>query len=140
MRIKQFTEQYGITSDTARYYEDEGLLHPIRLDNGYRDYDDNCERAMKFITVLKRLGFSLQEIKFLLQLEKTPITEQCNRSSVSMFNSKIQHITSQILFYQSALKALELVTELMGNGKYEENQQLLDHLVNEMYISHRTEI
>ncbi|BBI31270.1 MerR family transcriptional regulator [Cohnella abietis] len=135
MRIKQFTEKYGISGDTARYYEDEGLLQPLRLENGYRDYDEGCEQALKFIIVLKKLGFSLQEIKSMLQLQQSPSSTPCNVNSQSMFTVKMDYIRQQVLFYQSALKALELVTELMENGQFQKNQQMLNQLFNEMYSS-----
>lgn len=135
MRIKQFAAKYKISTDTARYYEAEGLLQPIRLDNGYRLYDEACERAIKFIIVLKRAGFSLQEIKVLLSLEQRPISAQCNIASVAMFSKQIDYIQRQIAFYQSALQALQLTTELMGNGKYVENQHIIDQLLLDMYSS-----
>ncbi|UZM97207.1 MerR family transcriptional regulator [Lysinibacillus sp. MHQ-1] len=64
MKIKQFAEKFGLSTDTVRYYEKEGLLHPQKLNNGYRVYDGTCEQTMKFILVLRQLGFSLQEINF----------------------------------------------------------------------------
>lgn len=135
MKIKQFTEKYGITNDTARYYEAEGLLHPVRLDNGYRSYDAACEQAIKFITVLKEAGFSLHEIKLLLELEQRPPSEQCNEASVAMFTNKINNIKRQIAFYQAALHALQFTMEIMGEGKYSENQNLINQLVDDMYFS-----
>jgi len=139
MRIKQFTEKYGISGDTARFYEDEGLLQPLRLENGYRDYDESCEQALKFIIVLKKLGFSLQEIKSMLQLHQSPTSTQCDLTSQSLFTIKMDYIKQQVLFYQSALKALELVTDLMENGQFKENQQMLNHLFNDMYSSMNSE-
>ncbi|GGG59517.1 MerR family transcriptional regulator [Paenibacillus radicis (ex Gao et al. 2016)] len=139
MRIKQFTEKYGISGDTARYYEDEGLLQPLRLENGYRDYDEDCEQAIKFIIVLKKLGFSLQEIKSMLQFEQNPISAQCDFTSQTMFSVKMDYIRQQVVFYQSALKALELVTSLMEKGQYKKNQQMLRHLFTEMYSSMSSE-
>lgn len=135
MRIKQFAAKFGISADTARFYESEGLLHPVRLGNGYRMYDEGCERAIKFIIVLKQAGFSLQEIKVLLSLEQRPPSEQCNIASVAMFSKQINYIQRQIEFYQSALQALQLTTELMSNGKYVENQQVIDQLILDMYSS-----
>ncbi|MFF2479734.1 MerR family transcriptional regulator [Paenibacillus sp. NPDC058071] len=133
MRIKQFTEKYGISGDTARYYEDEGLLQPLRLENGYRDYDEGCEQSMRFIIVLKKLGFSLQEIKSMLQLQQSSVSTECGSGSQSMFTVKMDYIRQQVLFYQSALKALELVTDLMEKGQFKKNQQMLNQLFNEMY-------
>jgi len=137
LQIKQFTKKYGISNDTARYYEAEGLLHPVRLDNGYRSYDESCEQAIKFITVLKEAGFSLQEIKMLMELEQRPPSEQCNETSVTMFTNKINNIKRQIAFYQAALHALQFTMNMMGEGKYAQNQYQIHQLIDDMYNSLR---
>jgi len=135
MKIKQFTEKYRISSDTARYYESEGLLAPVRLGNGYRVYDERCEKTIKYILVLKQVGFSLQEIKLLLTLEQLPVSQECNIASVSVFQQKIEEVERKIQFYQSALQALRLTSDYMRDGKYAENQTKIDELVDEMYNS-----
>ena len=38
MHIKDFAAQTGLSTDTLRYYEKEGLLQPARDANGYRNY------------------------------------------------------------------------------------------------------
>ncbi|WP_255505016.1 MerR family transcriptional regulator [Lysinibacillus sphaericus] len=73
MLIKQFATKYYLSTDTVRYYEKEGYLHPHKQDNGYRVYDVTCEHTIKFILVLRQLGFTLQEIKQLLTLEQKPL-------------------------------------------------------------------
>ncbi|MFJ8091080.1 MerR family transcriptional regulator [Lysinibacillus sp. NPDC095746] len=59
MLIKQFATKYNLSTDTVRYYEKEGLLHPHKQDNGYRVYDVTSEQTIKFILVLRQLGFTL---------------------------------------------------------------------------------
>lgn len=88
--------QSGQKKDTVRYYEKEGLIEPKRLENRYRLYDETCEKSLKYILVLKQLGFSLQEIKGLLDLEKRPVSKDCNEVSVSLFNDKISYIENKI--------------------------------------------
>ncbi|MFJ7732604.1 MerR family transcriptional regulator [Lysinibacillus sp. NPDC097231] len=95
MQIKQFAAKYHLSTDTVRYYEKEGLLHPKKQDNGYRVYDDTCENTIKFILVLRRLGFTLQEIKHLLTLEQKPVSASCNEETVQLFSAKITHIEQQ---------------------------------------------
>jgi DNA-binding transcriptional MerR regulator len=38
MRIGEAARASGVSVRSLRYYEDEGLIVPGRLDNGYRDY------------------------------------------------------------------------------------------------------
>ena len=61
MQIKAFSEKLQVSIDTIRFYEKQGLLQPIRLDNGYRHYDESCEAQLKMVIVLKKLGFSIKE-------------------------------------------------------------------------------
>ena len=119
MKIKQFAEKFQLTTDTVRYYEKEGLLHPQKQDNGYRVYDAMCEHTMKFIIVLRQLGFTLQEIKHLLTLEQKPISTTCNEETVQLFSTKIAQIEQQLHFYQHALQSLQLTKTLMADGQFE---------------------
>jgi DNA-binding transcriptional MerR regulator len=40
MRIGELSKKTGVPSRMLRYYEDQELITPRRLDNGYREYDD----------------------------------------------------------------------------------------------------
>lgn len=43
-QITEVARLYGLNPDTLRYYEEQGLLHPVRGENRYRMYgiDDIC--------------------------------------------------------------------------------------------------
>ncbi|MFE3573547.1 MerR family transcriptional regulator [Lysinibacillus sp. NPDC059133] len=133
MLIKQFAAKYNLSTDTVRYYEKEGLLHPSKQDNGYRVYDVTCEHTIKFILVLRQVGFTLQEIKQLLTLEQKPISDSCNQETVQLFSGKIAHIEQQLFFYQQALQSLQLTQTLLAEGKYAENKLVIGSLIEDMY-------
>ena len=40
MRIGELSKRTGVPPRMLRYYEEQGLITPQRLDNGYRDYGD----------------------------------------------------------------------------------------------------
>jgi DNA-binding transcriptional MerR regulator len=40
MRIGELSKRTGVPSRMLRYYEEQDLITPRRLDNGYREYDD----------------------------------------------------------------------------------------------------
>jgi DNA-binding transcriptional MerR regulator len=40
MRIGELAKRTGVATRMLRYYEEQGLISPRRLDNGYREYDD----------------------------------------------------------------------------------------------------
>jgi DNA-binding transcriptional MerR regulator len=48
MRIGELAERTGVPRRLLRYYEEQGLITPLRLDNGYREYGDHLvDRVMK---------------------------------------------------------------------------------------------
>ncbi|SCG84334.1 hypothetical protein DW1_2774 [Proteiniborus sp. DW1] len=133
MLIKEFSDKYNISTDTIRFYEKIGIIHPKRLENGYRLFDEECERIIQLIIVLKQLDFSLDEIKFLLSLEKQPISSECNDISSKMFQEKIIHIENKILFLQMARQQLYKVKELIENNQYMYNYHKIQELATLMY-------
>ncbi|MFJ7736218.1 MerR family transcriptional regulator [Lysinibacillus sp. NPDC097287] len=135
MQIKEFAAKYNLPTDTVRYYEKEKLLMPKRQQNGYRIFDDACEKNIQFIIVLRQLGFTLQEIQQLLALEQKPISATCNQQTVQLFSSKITKIEQQIIFYQKALQSLHLAQTLMAEGKYGENKEAMALQIEAMYRS-----
>jgi len=40
MRIGELARRTGVATRMLRYYEEQGLVTPRRLDNGYREYDE----------------------------------------------------------------------------------------------------
>jgi MerR family transcriptional regulator, copper efflux regulator len=69
MKIGEFSQSAGVTIDTVRYYERQGLLPaPERLASGYRRYDTVDISRVRFVRRAKALGFTLVEIRELLAL------------------------------------------------------------------------
>ena len=67
MRIAELEQRTGINRHTLRYYEKEGLLlEVVRGENNYRDYPEKAVERVTMVNQLKTLGFSLREIRDLL--------------------------------------------------------------------------
>lgn len=67
MTIREMCDAYGVTPRTLRFYESKELLFPIR--EGQRRHFTKSDRArLKLILRGKRFGFSLEEIRQLLDL------------------------------------------------------------------------
>lgn len=61
MRIAEVSEQYGISSDTLRYYERIGLIPPVnRNGNGIRDYNELDLRRVEFIKCMRSAGLPVE--------------------------------------------------------------------------------
>lgn len=133
MLIKEFADKYKLTADTIRFYEKIGLIQPKRLHNSYRFYDEECEKTVQLIIVLKQLEFSLEEIRFLLSLQKKPISSECNEIAVNMFQNKINQIENKIAFLKIASKQLDQVKQLVENNQYQQNYDKIQRLVEVMY-------
>lgn len=63
MTIKEIEERSGISRANIRFYETEGLLHPKRRENGYRDYSETDVLILQRIKLLRSLGISLEMIR-----------------------------------------------------------------------------
>lgn len=69
LSIGDLARQVGLTPRTIRYYEDIGLLNSVkRVEGGRRTYTDDDIRRLRFITRLKVLGLTLEEMKELEDL------------------------------------------------------------------------
>src|SRR5215472_1255988 len=69
LKIGEVAERGGVSIQTIRYYEREGLLpEPPRLASGYRMFPETTVHRVRFIKRAQELGFSLAEIRDLLSL------------------------------------------------------------------------
>lgn len=67
MSIGEVARVAGLAPSTLRYYEQLDLLRPQSRRSGQRRYDAEALRRLAFIQVAKQAGFSLEEIKTLVQ-------------------------------------------------------------------------
>lgn len=73
--ITELTREFGVSTRTIRFYEDEGLLKPVRRGRT-RLFRPAERRLLAFILRGKRLGFSIAEIREILQMYKEPPGEE----------------------------------------------------------------
>ena len=75
MQVHELAEQAGMSGHTVRYYDRLGLLSPERDPaNGYRRFGGDALARLRFIQRAKTLGFTLGEIREILQ------TSECGNS------------------------------------------------------------
>ena len=74
MTIGELAKAAGVNVQTIRYYERQKLLpEPHRWpDSDYRDFDEDALLRLRFIRSAKQLGFTLREIKELLDMRLLP--------------------------------------------------------------------
>ncbi|MEC0239049.1 MerR family transcriptional regulator [Paenibacillus dokdonensis] len=133
MKITDFANKYQIQTDTIRYYEKENLLNPLRRENGYREFDEECEKQLQLIIVLKQLGFTIKEMQQLLTLRDQSISTECNDAAVWLLNQKITNLEEKIQFYQQALKVVQTIKELASEAVYSENKEVIEKLLLSLF-------
>ena len=63
MTILEVERRTGLERTNIRFYERENLVVPVRQENGYRDYSEEDVALLLKIKLLRRLGFSLDDIR-----------------------------------------------------------------------------
>jgi DNA-binding transcriptional MerR regulator len=71
LTVGAVAKRVGIRPSAVRFYERQGLIASDRLANGYRAYGHEAVGALRFINRAKALGFSLSEIREILELRRS---------------------------------------------------------------------
>ena len=69
--ITELTREFGISTRTIRFYEDEGLIKPVRRGRT-RLFRPGDRRLLSQILRGKRLGFSINEIREVVSMYREP--------------------------------------------------------------------
>lgn len=103
--IGQVAREAGVGVETIRFYERQKLLkQPPRRSSGYRQFDLEAVKRLRFIKQSQRLGFTLREIRELLSLRLDP---DCTRAKIkARAEAKIADIDSRIQELRKMRKAL----------------------------------
>lgn len=119
LTIGKLSKMAGVTNDTVRFYERNGLIEPVaRSESNYRIYNKNDAERLRFIRRAKNLGFTLKEIKELLNLSQNPHTTRSDIKKRTL--SKIEDVKTKIKDLQRIKAALEhLARECDGQGPLE---------------------
>ncbi len=98
MKIGKFVEVNNLTIDTIRHYMDMGLVIPDKQGSQY-DFDARCQKDLERVLALKNMGFSLNEIKSILIVERLAqfTGYQEKDSFLALFMNKKQQLSDQIM-------------------------------------------
>lgn len=106
LRIGGLGKLAGVQSDTVRFYERIGLLpKPERSGNGYRTYDDAAVARVRFIRKAQTLGFSLEEIRRILNFRgESPKTCRCVMAIAEATLSETEAKIAELTRFRDGLK------------------------------------
>ncbi|MPY29891.1 MerR family transcriptional regulator [Streptomyces adustus] len=66
MRIGELSRRTNVSRRSLRYYEEQGLLIPKRLPNGYREYDERSVTTVRRIQILLSAGLGTSAVAEIL--------------------------------------------------------------------------
>lgn len=108
-------KEFGVTARALRFYQVKGLLNPQR-DGMSRNYDRRDRARLCLILKFKRYGFTLQEIKKLLDLYDVDRGVTQRKVGLEMLEAQSHELRSQIIELTRGLEELrddcELIREI----------------------------
>ena len=92
-KIGEISKLYGIGVDSIRYYEEIGIIKPMRSESGYRYYSIHDIWRLNVIRDLRSIGFTMEQIRKYLNHHTVS-------SSISMLEDEKEAISKQIQYLQ----------------------------------------
>lgn len=124
--------RYGqVNPETIRYYERSGLLPlPARSESNYRLFSHSAVQRIRFIKRAQAVGFSLEEIRALLDLKFS--TDATCHDVQEMVDTKISDIDAKIAALQAMRDELSaLFEECPGGDRPTEECPILESFAHE---------
>ncbi|RRD94171.1 MerR family transcriptional regulator [Clostridiales bacterium COT073_COT-073] len=125
MLRNEIEKNSGLTRKAIEYYEEKGLIQPLKNANGYREYSEEDLKILQKVSTFRRLGLSISEISELI--------EHGDGSLSSVLRKKQRE-------GQVQKKKLELLEKLALQGDLEDILTELSVLEREESIYRRLEI
>ena len=158
IKIGDFSKMGFVTVQTLRYYDEIGLLKPVKVDQftGYRYYSADQLLRLNYIVALKNLGLSLDDIAVLIndnlsaehmskiftlkrtELKQRVLEEQKRLARVEKVLKQIEkegampkyHITIKKIDPQIVVSVRDVLAEFSGEGIGQMFQELIGFLVS----------
>jgi len=86
LSIGQLADRTGLAVSAIRFYEAEGLVHPVRNSGGQRRFARSDIRRLSFVRIAQQLGFSIEQIRAQMKSlpdERTPTKADWKRMGQS---------------------------------------------------------
>jgi MerR family mercuric resistance operon transcriptional regulator len=102
----------GVGVETVRYYQRRGLLETPARDRDIRRYGSDDLRRLRFIRQAQAAGFTLEEIRELLDLDAS---EDRSRAR-ELANARVKALDAKIAELGRARNALRRLAQECGSG------------------------
>lgn len=114
MLRSEIQKETGLTRKAIEYYEDKGLIHPQKSENGYRDYSEKDLETLRKVSVFRKLGMSISEIN------------QCISSGGDTLSSVLRKRQHQLEVDEKRKVILEMVVKGESNQLINDKISLLE--------------
>jgi len=116
MNIGDVAASSGLPAKTIRYYEDIGLIAPLRDTNGYRVFRETDLHKLTFLARSRALGFTIEDCRILLALYEDKTRESSDVKAVA--NQHLKQIDKKIAELKGMRDTLaELVDACSGDHR-----------------------
>jgi MerR family mercuric resistance operon transcriptional regulator/MerR family gold-responsive transcriptional activator of gol and ges genes len=127
LTIGRLAKQVGVNLQTVRYYERLRLVTPAdRKPSGYRVYDDEALRRLRFIKNAQALGFTLREVNDLLNLRISSIA-RCGTVQVKA-QVKLRQVEAKVRDLQALARTLRSLIQACQAGQTTDRCPILKSL------------
>lgn len=112
MKIGDLAQRTAVSRRLLRYYEEQGLLRPLRLPNGYRDYDESHVTAVRQIRLLLAAGLPTAIIGRLLHCvheEGERVVPVACPGVIAQLQREQSRLADEIARLRSSQEALDLM-------------------------------
>ena len=111
LTIGKLASSSGVGVETVRFYQRRGLLETPGRADGIRRYGSDDVRRLRFIRQAKAAGFTLEEIKELLELDAS----QDRTRARALANERVAALDAKIAELQRARDALRRLAKECGS-------------------------
>jgi DNA-binding transcriptional MerR regulator len=123
MKIAEVSEQYGISSDTLRYYERIGLIPPVnRNGSGVRDYNELDIRRVEFAKCMRSAGLPIEVLIDYMELVQQG--DQTIEARKEILKEQRELLLSRMQEMQKTLDILDHKIEVYENAVLNKEKEL----------------
>ncbi|MDO4536490.1 MAG: MerR family transcriptional regulator [Clostridium perfringens] len=109
-KIGEMSKIYGIGKDSLIYYEELGVIKPIRDSNGYRLYDIKDAWKFNLIKELRELNISMKRIKEYLENRSIESTKDILKQEMKIIDDEIVKLVNNKNNIEKRLNTIETVS------------------------------
>lgn len=126
MLINEVCKECKLTKKAIEYYEEQRLVQPQVLENGYRDFSDSEIEQLKKIAILRKLGLSVSDIQAVLNgKNKTALYNVSTKKALELETMKVKQALAQKLAQSQDWEYTRLQLEVL-----EQKQTISERLLN----------